>query len=243
MDALLAGFVRDGRVDYDALAADRAPLERTLAAIAGVTAEEFDGWGRARQTAYLINAYNAYAIATIVDHPNARRGFFVEPLRSIRQIPGAFSRIRHRAAGRDLTLDDIEHDWLRERLDEPRVHFALVCAAVSCPELRPEAYRGERVQEQLDDQVRRFVRDPSKVRLDRETGRVHLSKILDWYGEDFEEFAPGSGFGDADAEVRGVLAFLSRYLREEDVHYLEAGGYRVRFLDYDWSLNDTTLAR
>ena len=243
LDALLAGFVRAGRVDYGALAADRAPLDRTLTAIAAVTAQEFDGWDRARKVAYLINAYNAYAVATVVEHRNVRRGFFTRPLRSIREIPGVFSGIRHRVAGRALTLDDIEHDWLRERLHEPRVHFALVCAAVSCPELRPEAYRADRLDEQLDDQVRRFVRDPSKLRIDREAERVHLSKILDWYGEDFRRFAPESSFVDGDPNVRGVLAFIRGYLPEEEARDLEAGGYRVRFFGYDWSLNDTTLAR
>ena len=91
----------------------------------------------------------------------------------------SFDGIRHRAAGEELTLDDIEHGRLRTDYNEPRIHFALVCAALSCPPLREEAYRGDILDEQLDDQGRAFLNDPRENRLERERGRVHLSKIFD----------------------------------------------------------------
>lgn len=244
-DSVLARFVRDSRVDYAALAADRAQLDRYLDWLASVSASEFQGWSEAEQIAYLINAYNAYTIKTILRHYPIEGGGLLNrvlyPDNSIRQIDGAFDGIRHRVAGREMTLDDIEHEHLRKDYHEPRLHFALVCAAVSCPPLRRAAYRGERLDEQLDDQGRRFLNDPQHNRFDRERGRVQLSKILEWYGEDFRGYTPESGYAGSEA-TRGVLAFVSRYLPEPVAAFLERGEYRVEFLDYDWTLNDQAVA-
>ncbi len=140
-----------------------------------------------------------------------------------------------------MTLDDIEHGSLRAKYDEPRIHFALVCAAVSCPPLREEAYRGDRLDEQLDDQGRRFLNDPRHNRFEIERRQVHLSKIFDWYGEDFEQFATESGY-ERDRKVNGILSFVSRYLMDRVADFLETAEYRVKFESYDWTLNDQAVA-
>ncbi len=250
-DTVLASYVVDSRVDYAALGADRAPLNRYISQVAAVSAEEFERWPEPEQIAYLINAYNAYTIETILDHyPIKGSGFFKKltapkrfafPSNSIRHIDGVFDRIQHTVAGRQLTLDGIEHETLRVRYNEPRIHFALVCAAVSCPPLRTEAYTGERLDEQLDDQGRAFLNDPRLNRFEPATGLVHLSKIFDWFGEDFRQFAAGSGY-TGDERIAGVLAFVSRYLNDPVRSFLEGGDYEVRFLDYDWTLNDQAVA-
>lgn len=251
-DSVLTRFVRDGWVDYAALKADREQLDRYLTGLAEVTEEKFGGWSEAERVAYLINAYNAYTLETVIDHyPIRGSGFFEKlikpkrfafPANSIRHIDGVFDGITHRVAGREMTLDDIEHSHLRAEYDEPRIHFALVCAAVSCPALRREAYRGERLEEQLDDQGRRFLNDPRLNRFDLEGGEVHLSRIFDWFGEDFRSYA-GAGIAyQGDESVNGVLGFVTRYLPTRVVDFLEGADYEVDFLDYDWTLNDQAVA-
>ena len=250
-DTVLALYVQDSRVDYTALKYGRATLDRYLDQLAGVDADEFAGWPEAKQIAYLINAYNAYVLETVIDnYPIEGSGFlrkltsprrFGFPKNSIRHIDGGFDGIRHDVAGTEMTLDDIEHGSLRAKYDEPRIHFALVCAAVSCPPLREEAYRGDRLDEQLDDQGRRFLNDPRHNRFEIERRQVHLSKIFDWYGEDFEQFATESGY-ERDRKVNGILSFVSRYLMDRVVDFLETADYRVKFESYDWTLNDQAVA-
>ncbi|MEM7588027.1 MAG: DUF547 domain-containing protein [Acidobacteriota bacterium] len=160
--------------------------------------------------------------------------------RGIRWIPGVWDVTTHGVAGRQLTLNAIEHEILRVEFDEPRIHSALVCAAISCPPLRGEAFVAARLDEQLDDQTRRFLDHPDRFRVDREASKVHVSKILEWYGEDFIfSFEPDEGFtaGSSEAE-RAVLNFISGYLSEDDRAYLQTGDYAVEYLPYDWSLNE-----
>lgn len=250
-DTVLADYVWASRVDYGALQVDREPLDRYLSQLAAVSSEEFEGWAEPDQIAYLINAYNAYTLETIIDHyPIKESGFFKKliapkrfafPANSIRHIDGVFDRIPHRVAGRELTLDGIEHQTLRVNYNEPRIHFALVCAAVSCPPLRTEAYTGDRLNEQLDQQGGAFLNDPRLNRIDPEGREVFLSKIFDWFGDDFRQFAGGWGYA-GDEKIGGVLSFISRYLSDRAQRFLEGGDYEVQFLDYDWTLNDQAVA-
>ncbi len=252
LDTVLVRFARDGRVDYTALKIGRAPLDAYLDQVASVASDKFAAWPEAEQIAFLVNAYNAYTLQTIIDnYPIKAAGFFQKlthpklfalPGNSIRQIDGVFDGIKHKVAGREVTLDEIEHSTLRSDYNEPRIHFALVCAAVSCPPLREDAYRGERLDEQLDEQGRRFLNDPRLNRLEIDREQVHLSKIFEWFGEDFRQYArEGIGY-TGDKTVNGVLTFVSRYLLERDVVFLDSGDYEVNFLKYDWTLNDQAIA-
>jgi hypothetical protein len=161
------------------------------------------------------------------------------PKNSIRQIDGVWDRLTTRVAGRDVTLDHIEHDILRKEFREPRIHAALVCAGKGCPPLRNEAFSGDRLTEQLDDQCHRFLASPEKFNVDRIKEIVRLSPILKWYGDDFV------GVYNRDGEIRGhspsehaVLDFASRYVSTEDAQFIRTQSYTVEFLDYDWSLNE-----
>jgi hypothetical protein len=250
-DSVLQRFVQDGRVDYAALKVGREGLDDYLSQVAAVTAHEFESWPVNERVAYLINAYNAYVLQTIVDHyPITGSGFFRKltspkrfslPANSIRHIDGAFDAIVHEVAGKEMTLDDIQHGALRTDYAEPRLHFALVSSAVSCPPLREEAFRADRLDEQLDDQARLFLNDPRQNRFEVERGQVHLSQIFEWFGDDFRGFASESGY-QGNEKIKGVLAFATRYLRERVASFLETGEYRVRFLSYDWTLNDQAVA-
>jgi hypothetical protein len=218
--AILEERVRDGRVDYAALERDDSPLNAYLAALSGTCAADYQRWTTPQRIAFWINAYNAFTIRLVLDH---------YPLTSIRRIgwlPGAAFRERfipmEGLKGGTIALDDIEHGTLRSAFQEPRIHFALVCAARSCPELRREAYRGADLSRQLDDQGRVFLHDPAKNRVDVAARTLYLSPIFDWFEPDFVT-AAGS-----------LPAFVAPYLAD----VAPVSGFRVAFLDYDWSLND-----
>ncbi len=161
--------------------------------------------------AFYINAYNILAMKLVADH---------WPIDGIKDVGGLFSPVWGRTAGRiggrEVTLGALEDDILR-KAGEPRIHFAIVCASVSCPDLRREPYRADRLDDQLDDQVRRFLDNPGKgLRLTN--GRLLLSRIFDWFEADFES-------------AGGAIAFVRRYRPSIPAVI------GVAYLDYDWSVN------
>jgi hypothetical protein len=210
------------RVDYRGLAG--APEWRRL--VAGLAAAEPERLpagpdGRRARLAFWINAYNVLAIDLVMRHPGVA---------SIREI-GSFlrpvwGREAGRVGGRGRSLGEIEHEILRP-LGDPRIHGAIVCASVSCPPLRREPFAAERLDEQLDEQLRRWLASPEKgLRVDAGAGTLHLSRVFDWFEADFE--AAG-----------GVLAFVARYAPATEGRWIaeHAGRARVRYLPYDWGLN------
>lgn len=224
--ALLQEVVDErGFVDYAALVADPAPLDAYLVRLAATDPSNLP---EADRLAFWLNTYNAYTLKLIVDN---------YPVGSIRDVVGgAFVPLVNTpfkvefvtVGGEVMTLDDVEHGTIRKEFDEPRIHFALVCAAQSCPPLRDEAYAGDRLDAQLDDQARRFLHNPAKNRVPADESAIALSKIFSWFGGDFG--------GTADA----LQAFLAPYFDGDVRAKLEAGAYYVDFLSYDWSLNDTS---
>ncbi|MEL6157682.1 MAG: DUF547 domain-containing protein [Cyanobacteria bacterium J06554_11] len=228
--SVLSRYVDDkGLVDYAALQTDRQQLDAYNASLAIIESETYESWSDADKIAVLINAYNSLTLKSIIDE---------SPIKSsIKDIPGVWRFKRHNILQSAQTLNNIEHDILRADFNEPRIHAALVCAAISCPYLRQEPFTGENLDAQLDDQVRIFLSRPEVLEIDKENNEVKLSAIFDWFGEDWvPSFAPTEGFAGNNDE-KAVLNFISGYLDEADSAYLKAGGYRVRYSDYDWSLN------
>ena len=159
--AILARWVRDGRVDYAGLQRDGQPaLAAYLAALSATCADDYASWDRDAKIAFWLNAYNAFTVRLILDH------YPLASIRSIGLLPLTAFRERFipmdGLKGGTISLNDIENDTLRSAFREPRIHFALVCASVSCPPLRGEAYRGADLDRQLDDQARVFLRDPTE---------------------------------------------------------------------------------
>ena len=134
-------------------------------------------------------------------------------------------------------MDNIEHNTLRVDFNEPRIHVALVCAAISCPPLRNEPYRAEKLDAQLDDQVRKFLNRPHGFRIDQKEGRVYLSSIFKWFGKDWKQSYSAEDKFTGNASERAVLNFVSNYLSPQDREYLAQGDYKISYLNYDWSLN------
>jgi hypothetical protein len=225
-------WVPDGTttvVDYAGFADDRRALQTYLDELATPDMRSFEAWTTGQRMAFLINAYNAWTVALILErYPD---------LRSIRQIGGLFlspwSRKLAPLLGSVRTLDEIEHEMLRSApwFDEPRIHFAVNCASIGCPALRPEAFVAAELDAQLEDQTLRFLRDRTRNTFDSSRGRLSVSPIFRWYPEDF----PG-----------GPPLFLSQYAdvitdTPEDAARVRTGDYRLQYTRYVWSLNEKSL--
>lgn len=180
----------------------------------------------AERVAFWINAYNAVCVQKLIDSglpdevPNA--SLFGKNI---------FKERTYRVGGKVRSLDDMEHGILRKQFKDNRVHAALVCGASSCPRLRPEPYTGAKLARQLDEECRRWVQTGRnkqgrrKNYLDREKGIYYVSKIFDWFEEDFED------------STEGVLRFLRRYASEADRDHMKKNRVKVRYQSYDWRLN------
>lgn len=237
--AVLQRVVRGPLVHYAALAREPEGLDAYLAALAGTDSAALAAAPRAARLAFWINAYNACTVKLVIEHYPIRPAAFPRalvralqgvPANSIRQIPETFTRAFCDVAGAPRSLDGIEHEIIRP-MDEPRIHFAVNCAARSCPVLAPEAYEAARLDAQLDAAVRRFVENPEHYQLERRANGavLRLNKVLDWYQQDFGDEA-------------GVVAFLLPYLPPEDAAYIrDHGPVRVEYAAYDWTLNDTAV--
>lgn len=217
-----------GLVDYPALQANPMPLKEFVAALGAVSPNTYEAWSDQEKIAFLVNAYNAITLESIIDQ---------KPLKgSIKDIWGVWNGKKHLVMGQSITLDTIEHEILRKDFQEPRIHAALVCAAISCAPLRPEPYTGEQLDQQLDAQVRQWLASRG-VKIDRAQERVSISSIFDWFGEDWQAgYSASNKFVGSDKE-RAVLNFISTYMSPEDKDYLVQGQYKVDYLEYDWSLN------
>jgi uncharacterized membrane protein YdjX (TVP38/TMEM64 family) len=171
--------------------------------------------------ALLFNAYNALTIRSILDHPQVA---------SIREIDGVWTSTLHRVGGFDLTLDQIEHNLLRPFFQDPRIHFAINCASLSCAPLPGWAFTGDDLDKQLDERTRAFLSDPQQVHL--ENGSLMVSSYFDWYGDDFTA---------AGWEPRGasIPLFIAGYASPEMAGAIRDAGddLPLSFLPYDWSLN------
>jgi hypothetical protein len=234
--ALLRAVVRDGGVDYAAL---RGRLTELIAfhdwlAAHGPTSTPADFSSAAARQAYWLNAYNATVLRGVAEAPPSLGNVLT-------WLPdGGFFRARRwRVDGRDRTLDEIENREVRAAFRDPRVHMALHCAARSCPPLRAEAYRAERVDRQLDEQSARYLNAPGSVTLDPAARTVRVSQLFEWFGDDFAAPVPGR----ARPPVRGPLAFVFAFAAPPLRGRLEAAcgadGARcaLGFTPYDWALN------
>ncbi len=239
---VLAAHVEGPRVDYASLTAQRASLDAVAASFDGAGAGGEAGWTRDQRMAFWINAYNVFTLRAIVDHyPIQSSLFTLQPRNSIRQIDDVWTARRWRAAGRAVSLDDIEHKILRPEFKDARIHFAVNCASVGCPPLAAEPYRASTLDAQLDAAGRRYLGSPQGLQAGGDTLRV--SSIFKWYGEDFiKTYAPIAPAGP-DPATRAALGAVMRFGPADAASLAKSGRARVVFLDYDWSLNDVTRAR
>lgn len=214
---LLDAHVRAGRVDYAGLKKKEADLDRHLDALAQIEPESLPA---DEQFAFYVNAYNAWTLKLALTHYPGLRS--IKDAGSLLSSPWKIKLVRLNSGL--FTLDQIEHEILRPRFKDPRVHFAVNCASKSCPPLRSEPYEGAKLQAQLDDAARGFINSPEGALV--KDGALYLSKIFDWYAEDF-------------GGRQGSLVFVRSYANQELSRRIEALGDspRLKYLEYDWRLN------
>ncbi|EAW34963.1 DUF547 domain-containing protein [Lyngbya sp. PCC 8106] len=229
-EQILSTYVdKNGKVNYKALKENRKKLDEFNASLATLSPDDFANWTEKEKIAFWINTYNSLTLLAIIEN---------YPTKSIRDIPGVWTRLQFNVMGKEVTLDEIEHKILRVQFNEPRIHMGLVCASIGCPILLQEAYTGDKLGEQLDKQTRKFIAINDNFKIDKQDNKVYLSSIFKWFGEDFiSQFKIQEKFTGNDKE-RAVLNFLSQYLDESEKEYLMNGKYQIKYLDYDWSLND-----
>ena len=237
-NAILKHHVRDGLVDYSAIRANRPDLDRVLVDLGSVGAEEYGSWTMEQQLAFWVNAYNIWMIAIVADrYPINGKQSDKYPANSVQQIPGVWDSLKFSTIGRQFSLNEMEHEILRKKFREPRIHFVLICASLGCPKLGNEALRPVDLKSQLDNAARRFVQDPSKIRIDAEKKQLWLSSIFQWFPEDFDSFADEAG-KEKYGKYAGPVEFVSRYLTEKDGNSLRAEKWTLQWLNYDWTINE-----
>ena len=212
---LLQKYVKNGVVDYQGFKKEEAKLDQYLSILEKTDPKELS---RNEQFAFYVDAYNAWTIKLILSaYPGVKS---IKDLGSLLKSP--WKKKIARIDGDIITLDNIEHDILRPRFKDPRIHFAVNCAAKSCPPLRSEAYRGDVLDQQLTEMTEAFVNDPTRNRLEGNT--LYVSSIFKWYSEDFND---------------GIVEFFKKYARGELREWLKKNQkeIKVEYLDYDWSLN------
>jgi hypothetical protein len=239
-DALLKKYVRliregnASQVDYRGFMADRARLKAYLDALSAVTPAQFNGWSKAQRYAFLANAYNAFTVEKILTrYPD---------LKSIRDFGRVFNNPWKdeffTLLGEKRNLDWIEHERLRAPgvYDDPRAHVAVNCASIGCPMLGRDAFVAERLDAQLDELMRRFMSDRTRNRYNVQAQVAELSQLFDWYRQDFEKGHRGF------SSLQDLVARYADRLADSDADRarLRAGAVPIRFIDYDWSLNDVS---
>src|SRR5262245_42369130 len=225
--AILHQYVKEGEVNYTDLCKDNR-LSNYISELSKIDPDSLST--NSDKLAFWINAYNAYTLKIICDH---------YPVKSINDLHSGGTVLSHAFKTtiwdkeivainhKNTSLNNIEHKIIRPEFKDFRIHFALVCAAKSCPALRSEAYEGSTLDQQLDDQAKLFISDSSKNHFDAASRKASISKIFDWYRKDF---------GSDEAEV---LRAISKYLPDQIRKSIQSPEkWEVDYTDYDWSLNE-----
>lgn len=225
---LLKDFVKKGMVNYKEMRADKR-LEEYTKILSGVDPDRLTSSNE--KLAFWINAYNAFTLKIVCDN---------YPVESIVDIGSGGLVVGHVLSTtvwdkdfiiinkKNYSLNDIEHKIIREKFKEPRIHFALVCASISCPPLRNEAFTAEKLDDQLNDQAKTFLNDNSKNVFNQKNHEAKISKLFDWYGDDFGE------------NEEQLLKYFAKYLSEKIADDLKkySAKWKIDYLDYNWNLNE-----
>ena len=208
-DAFLEERVSDGKVDYAGIAQNRSQIDKLYQQIGEMSLK---GSSDAEKKAFHINAYNLITIHQIAEH---------YPVKSPMDVKGFFDQKKHTVAGEQFTLNELEKQKLLEPYQDPRIHFVLVCAAVSCPPLADFAYQADKLDKQLNEKTHQALNSDSFVRVKKDQKKVELSKIFDWYQSDFTRDSPS------------LIAYVNQY-RDQKI----PSNYQMSHYEYDWSLNE-----
>ena len=239
-DKILDTYVRDGYVYYQALQKEHMPLDRYLASL-DVPRATIDGWPKADQEAFWVNAYNALVLKTVIGAYPIKARSADYPAKSIRQIPGAFEQIKHRVGGAAMTLDEIEKDVI-VTFGDARLLLALGRGAIGGGRLHSEAYQGAELERQLTSVVKECAARVACVKVDRAQGTLEVSPLFGWRQDAFiASFASASPMWSDRAPIeRAIAAMISPHLFPSEREFLALGTFRMSYGQFDWRLNDLT---
>ena len=231
-DATLKKYNRGGYVDYASLSKDRALLDAYLAALSKINPQTHKELfpDRQHELAYWINAYNALIFQNVLT-----RSPFAGLHGKLSQST-FFAIEEFTLGGMELTLEDLEELVIRATYQDPRVHFALNCAALGCARLPEEAFVAEKLEDQLNRETRKFVLEERNVKIKVGRGQLLLTSIFKWHGDEFST-APSVQNSGSDKSTR-LIAWINKYRPKDRKIGKREGGWEIKFRDYDWSLND-----
>ncbi|MFT4808247.1 MAG: hypothetical protein ACI9LX_001577 [Paraglaciecola sp.] len=222
------------RVDYALLNNQPEQLNQYLEGLSSVKQSEYTLWSGDEQLSFLINAYNGFTLQLITQNYEKFQNGKVE---SIKDLGSFFSNPWKQSfftlLDEKRSLDNVEHDMIRVWFERPRIHAALVCAAVSCPPLRNQAFVADKLNQQLDDQMRQFLSDDQRNTISLSDNRVDLSSIFKWYGGDFEKGQ--QGFSNIKDLIKVYQTDIAN--DPQQLTWLQKQDFSIRYLDYDWRLN------
>jgi hypothetical protein len=220
-DALLKKYVHGDYVDFAGWKknpADLARLERFLAWQAQADAKSMS---REDAIAFYINAYNSLNLKMILDN---------YPVHAPVDVPGYFDKIKHKVAGESLTVSEVEYDRLIANYKDMRAHFAVVCSDRGCLPLRAESWKGATLDADLEAAAKRFAKDERHFKVDKAKKEVWISKIFEWYGEKFTR--------DPTRPAEKPELYMLPYVDAETRALLESGDYKLRIIEWNWTLNE-----
>jgi quinol monooxygenase YgiN len=245
---LLKEYVReDGMVYYDLLRRNKAELTYLLSEFNEVTREEYESWKKEDKIAFWINAYNIKMLKIITDHYPIEASRWLAPFwgaYSIRHIDKIWSKYKFMVLDEQFNLHEIENEIFGKQFKNPRIYFAIYQASVSSPPLRNEPYYGYKLDEQLNDQVRKFLNSPEGLKIDRSNNTVYISAIFEpnWRGKRFlEKYGTEKKFKDKASISRAILNFICNYIPESDKQFLQVGNYNLEYLKYSWTVNAVSV--
>jgi hypothetical protein len=225
---------KTSQISYAGFAKDKDALKAYTDSIQAVTDAQFKGWTKPQQFAFLSNAYNAFTVELILTrYPNLKS---IREFGYIPRINSIWDKNLFKLLGKDATLNQVEHEMLRGKgnYEDPRVHYAVNCASIGCPMLGTEALTADKLDAQLNDLEKRFLSDRSRNRFNEATGQLEVSKIYDWFKVDFN-----SGWKGVKSS-QDYFARFAELLADKPEHQkaIKEGKAEIKYLDYDWTLND-----
>ena len=241
---VLTTFVdKHGKVDYKNLRRKRSRLIAATRAFGNIDPVKYFQWSDNEQIAFWINAYNILTLSLVVENYPIKPLWWkpLSPPNSIVHIPGAWTKKYFDVMGIEYTLREIEREILMKKFKDPRICFTFSYATLGGALLRNEPYYPDKLDKQLDDQVRKFLATPQGLRIDHQEKTIQLGVIFDWYKSYFiEKYGDIKKFRDRPAPIQAYLNCISKYIPPDDLKYVESKDYEVEFIKYDWRLNEQT---
>ena len=244
---VLNDFVDDkGMVDYKKLRRQRLKLKALVRECDTLNPDEYRKWTRENKIAFWLNTYNIQMLKIITDNYPIQSSRILRLYpgwgpNSILHIKGMWTEYKFLVMDEEFTLSEIDKRFFRKEFDDPRIFFAVFRGSLSGPPLRREPYYGHRLDEQLDDQVKRFLSSTLAFNIEPEKQRVYLSSLfqVSSYGREFiSKYAIDKKFKDHEPNTRAVLNFVTNYVSGDIVSFLEVGNYSIKYMKYDWTIND-----